>query len=213
MHIRLSKRQGEILKLVREKGPITGEEIGAYFNLTRATLRPDLAILTMTGLLDARPRVGYYDPGSKTRSYIAEQLETIPVKNVKALPVVVQLGQTVYEAVVTLFLEDLSTLFVVDKQGTLQGVITSKDLLKAAIGKTDLHSMPVDMVMTRFAQVVWVDESSPVLEALEKLNQCQVSCLPVLKGGRKLTGRFDLGIVLKLLEEMAQGHFEEVGEY
>jgi predicted ArsR family transcriptional regulator len=54
--IRLTKRQEGILKLVKEKGPITGEEIGANFNLSRATLRPDLAILTMSGLLDlSRP--------------------------------------------------------------------------------------------------------------------------------------------------------------
>jgi CBS domain-containing protein len=155
--------------------------------------------------------VGYFDPGPKARSFVAEQLETIPVKRVKALPIVVQQGQSVYEAVVTLFLEDLSTLFIVDQEGSLEGVLTSKDLLKAAIGKGDLQTMPVEMVMTRFPQVIWVDEDAPVTEALEKIHQSQVSCLPVLKGGRIPTGRFDLGIVLKLLEEMAQGHFEEGG--
>jgi len=163
----------------------------------------------MSGLLDARPRVGYFHPGPKARSYVAEQLETIPVKKVKALPAVIQQGQSVYEAVVTLFLEDLSTLFVVDSQGNLEGVLTSKDLLKAAIGKSDLQTMPVEMVMTRFAQVIWLDESISVTEALEKLIQSQVSCLPVLKSGRLPTGRFDLGIVLKLFEEMIQGNFEE----
>jgi CBS domain-containing protein len=207
--IRLNKRQGEILRLVREKGPITGEEIGAHFNLTRATLRPDLAILTMAGLLDARPRVGYFHPGPNARSFIAEQLETITVKKVKALPVVINKGQSVYDAVVSLFLEDLGTLFVVDEGGNLAGVLTSKDLLKAAIGKSDLQSMPVEMVMTRFPQVVWVDETAPVSEALDTLSQSQVSCLPVLRGGQMPTGRFDMGIVLKLFDEMAQGHFEE----
>lgn len=113
--------------MVRENGPITGEEIGAHFGLTRATLRPDLAVLTMAGLLDARPRVGYFHPGPKARSFVAEQLETIQVKKVKALPVVIQKGQSVYDAVVALFLEDLGTLFVVDGQGNLEGVLTSKD--------------------------------------------------------------------------------------
>lgn len=195
--------------MVREKGPLTGEEIGSHFNLTRATLRPDLAILTMAGLLDARPRVGYFHPGPKTKSFVAEQLEAIQVKKVKALPAVIQRGHTVYDAVVTLFLEDLSTLFVVDESGNLEGVLTSKDLLKAAVGKADLQSMPVEMVMTRYPQVVWVDETSPVSEALEKLAQSQVACLPVLKAGKAPTGRFDMGIVLKLFDEMAKGHFEE----
>ncbi|MGI6364701.1 MAG: CBS domain-containing protein [Bacillota bacterium] len=209
--IRLSKRQAEILELVKAKGPITGEEIGAHFNLTRATLRPDLAILTMSGLLDARPRVGYFYPGPKSRSFVGEQLETIMVKKVKALPVVIQQGLSAYDAAVTLFLEDCSTLFVVDAQGHLQGVLTSKDLLKAAVGKADLQTIPVEMVMTRFPQLVWVDEGAPVTEALAKLNQSQVACLPVLKDGKLATGRFDMGIVLKLLDEVANGYFEEGG--
>jgi len=125
--------------------------------------------------------------------------------------VVVQQGQSVYDAVVTLFLEDLGTLFVVDSKGNLQGLLTSKDLLKAAMGRSDLQTMPVEMVMTRSPQIVWVDESASVAEALEKLNQSQVACLPVLKGGKLATGRFDMGIVLKLLDEMARGHFEEGG--
>ena len=209
MAIRLSKRQREILKLVKEKGPITGDEIGEHFRLTRATLRPDLAVLTMTGLLEARPRVGYYYPGAKTGSLVAQMLETIKVRDVKALPVVIQQGNSAYEAVVTLFLEDSSTLFVVDGKGHLQGVLTSKDLLKVALGKPDLRAMPVEMVMTRLPQVIWVDEADSVATALEKLMESQVSCLPVLKDGKRATGRFDLSIVLKLLDEMAQGYFEE----
>lgn len=207
--IRLTKRQERILKLVKEKGPITSEAIGANFNLSRATLRPDLAILTMVGLLDARPRVGYFYPGHPPDSLLARQLETIAVKSVKALPLVIQRGQTAYEAVVTLFLEDRSTLFVVDEEGSLAGVLTGKDLLKAAAGKADLQAIPVDMVMTRFPQVLWVDEAASVVEALEKLKQSQVSCLPVLKGGRLPVGRFDLHVVLNLMDEMMLGHLEE----
>ncbi|RYD04099.1 hypothetical protein N752_16080 [Desulforamulus aquiferis] len=52
----LSKRQETILEIVKKNGPITGEQIAEQLNLTRATLRPDLSILTMAGLLEARPR-------------------------------------------------------------------------------------------------------------------------------------------------------------
>lgn len=58
--IELNKRQEEILEIVKENGPITGEQIAERLSLTRATLRPDLAILTMAGFFDARPRVGYF---------------------------------------------------------------------------------------------------------------------------------------------------------
>ena len=206
--IRLTKRQERILKLVKEKGPITSEAIGANFNLSRATLRPDLAILTMSGFLDARPRVGYFYPARPPDSLLAQQLETIAVKSVNAMPVVIQQGQSAYDAVVTLFLEDLSTLFVVDEAGALVGVLTSKDLLKAAIGKADLQTIPVDMVMTRFPQVVWLKESATVAEGLDKLKQSQVACLPVLKDGRLPVGRFDLDVVMNLLEETAYRHLE-----
>ncbi|MGG3736278.1 helix-turn-helix domain-containing protein, partial [Heyndrickxia coagulans] len=61
--IELTKRQEQILEIVKTNGPITGEHIAEKLNLTRATLRPDLAILTMAGYLDARPRVGYFYTG------------------------------------------------------------------------------------------------------------------------------------------------------
>lgn len=65
--IELNKRQEDILQIVKENGPITGEHIAERLNLTRATLRPDLAILTMAGFLDARPRVGYFYSGKNVR--------------------------------------------------------------------------------------------------------------------------------------------------
>ncbi|MBQ5860317.1 MAG: helix-turn-helix domain-containing protein, partial [Selenomonadales bacterium] len=50
--IELSERQQTILQIIEEKGPITGQEIAGMLNLSRAALRPDLAILSMAGLLD-----------------------------------------------------------------------------------------------------------------------------------------------------------------
>ena len=58
--IELNKRQEHIIQIVKDHYPITGESIAAQLGLTRATLRPDLAILTMAGYLEARPRVGYF---------------------------------------------------------------------------------------------------------------------------------------------------------
>jgi DNA-binding FadR family transcriptional regulator len=37
--------------------------IAKKLNVRRATLRPDLTVLTMAGLLEARPRVGYFYTG------------------------------------------------------------------------------------------------------------------------------------------------------
>lgn len=77
--IELNKRQEQILQIVKDEGPITGEHIADQLSLTRATLRPDLAILTMAGYLEARPRVGYFYTG-KTGA----QLLTDKIKNTGA---------------------------------------------------------------------------------------------------------------------------------
>ncbi len=73
----LTHRQEQIINIVKDNGPITGENIAEKLNLTRATLRPDLAILTMAGFLDARPRVGYFYTG-KTGS------ELLSIKEIKS---------------------------------------------------------------------------------------------------------------------------------
>jgi DeoR/GlpR family transcriptional regulator of sugar metabolism len=57
--IELNERQERILAIVKNEGPITGERIASLLNVTRAALRPDLAVLTMSGFLEAKPRVGY----------------------------------------------------------------------------------------------------------------------------------------------------------
>ena len=61
--ISLTERQKKIAEMVRERGPITGESIAQNLNVTRAALRSDLAILVMSGVLDARPKVGYFYTG------------------------------------------------------------------------------------------------------------------------------------------------------
>lgn len=73
--INLTSRQERIIQIVKDDGPITGENIAEQLNLTRATLRPDLAILTMSGILDARPRVGYFFSGKSTMQVIGESIK------------------------------------------------------------------------------------------------------------------------------------------
>lgn len=109
----LSKRQETILEIVKKEGPITGEQIAERLGLTRATLRPDMAILTMSGLLEARPRVGYFYSGKKPGREMAEKLHQTLISDIKSVPVVVPEQCTVYDAVVTMFIEDVGTMFVV----------------------------------------------------------------------------------------------------
>lgn len=73
--IELNQRQEQIVQIVKNNGPITGEKIAERLNLTRATLRPDLAILTMAGYLDARPRVGYFYTGKSSTQLLSDSIK------------------------------------------------------------------------------------------------------------------------------------------
>ncbi|AEG16141.1 MULTISPECIES: helix-turn-helix transcriptional regulator [Desulfofundulus] len=210
----LSKRQEAILEIVKKEGPITGEQIAERLSLTRATLRPDMAILTMAGLLEARPRVGYYYSGKTPNKVIAEKLHRIKVGEVKSVPVVVSEHCSVYDAVVTMFIEDVGTLIVVREGGILEGVISRKDLLKITLGGQDIHKLPVGVVMTRMPNVITVGPDDSVWLAAKKLITHEVDALPVVRpveGGDKnkdleVIGRLSKTNITRLFVELGEGN-------
>ena len=190
--IELNQRQEEILRIVKENGPITGEHIADQLNLTRATLRPDLAILTMSGFLDARPRVGYFYSGKKTSASVHETVTKLTVKDFYSTPVKVQENMTVYDAICHMFAEDVGTLFVVDDNGFLTGVLSRKDLLRTSIGSQDLNNIPLHIIMTRMPNITHCSKNDSLMVAAQKLIEREVDSLPVVierKGGLEVIGR------------------------
>jgi DeoR family transcriptional regulator, catabolite repression regulator len=179
--IELTKRQEHILQIVKENGPITGENIAEQLNLTRATLRPDLAILTMSGYLDARPRVGYFYTGKSSSQLLTENLQKIYVKDYQSIPVVVKENISVYDAICTMFLEDVGTLFVVDQNSILVGVLSRKDLLRASIGKQELTTFPVNIIMTRMPNITMCEREDLLIDIAKKLIDKQIDALPVVR--------------------------------
>ena len=69
----------------------------------------------MAGYLDARPRVGYFYSGKKPAKSISDSMNAMKVKDFQSMPVVVADNLSVYDAICHMFLEDVGTLFVVDK--------------------------------------------------------------------------------------------------
>lgn len=183
--IELNKRQEQILQIVKDNGPITGEHIADQLHLTRATLRPDLAILTMAGFLDARPRVGYFYTGRSGTQLLTDSLNHIFVKDYQSIPVVLNESISVYDAIVTMFLEDVGTLFVVDNQSVLVGVLSRKDLLRASIGKQELASIPVNIIMTRMPNITVCTKEDLMIDVAKKLIEKQIDSLPVVKETEK----------------------------
>ncbi|MDN6344675.1 MAG: helix-turn-helix domain-containing protein, partial [Tetragenococcus koreensis] len=77
-----SDRQKLIIEIVKAHEPITGDNIAAKLNLTKPTLRNDLSLLTMTGVLDARPKVGYIYSGQTIEPLLFEKLYTKKVDDI-----------------------------------------------------------------------------------------------------------------------------------
>jgi len=209
--VQLSQRQQQIVAIVKRSGPITSQQIARELNLTRAALRPDLTVLTMSGILEARPRVGYFLSTKPSQALVAEEIKKIKVGDVKGLPQVIRVDTSIYDAIVNMFIEDVGTLMVVDAEGRLEGVISRKDLLKAAIGGGDLQKMPASMVMTRMPNVICTAPEESVLAAARKIIEREVDALPVVRPadaeGKKLEviGRLTKTTIARLFVELGEG--------
>jgi len=207
--IELNKRQVEILDIVKGNGPITGEQIAERLKLTRSTLRPDLAILTMAGFLDARPRVGYFYSGKKTSQAISDNIAQMLVKDFQSIPIVVDESMTVYDAICHMFLEDVGSLFVVDKKSLLSGVLSRKDFLRTSIGNQDLNKIPVHMIMTRMPNITYCSKEDTIIEVANKLMSRQIDSLPVVKTGEdglEVVGRITKTNITRAFLSLADDH-------
>ena len=177
--MKLSKRQEQIAQIVREEGPVTGSAIAEHLEVTRSALRSDLSVLTMLGVLDARPNVGYYYVGLSKETQTAERLKSFLVSDVLSQAVVVSGETSLYDTIVTIFTEDVGTILVCD-DSYLVGVVSRKDLLRASMGQTDSHAMPISMIMTPVSKVITVEPTDTLVEAAQKMIDYEVDCLPVV---------------------------------
>lgn len=208
--IELSTRQRKIIKIVQENEPITSEQIAKRLSVTRATLRPDLAILTMVGILDARPKVGYFYSGKSSINIFAQEVKNIKVQDIMSVPIIVTEESSVYEGIVTLFLEDVGTIFVVS-QGSLTGIVSRKDFLKSAMGGVDMNKVPIGMIMTRSPNVITISPEDSALQAAIKIMDHEVDSLPVvskeIEDGQeviKVLGRISKSSITKLFVELCK---------
>lgn len=203
----LNERQEKILSIVKQHGPITGSKIAAQLSLTRATLRPDLAILTMSGFLDARPRVGYFYTGKETNDVIALKVNNILVKDVQSLPILITIETSIYDAIVKMFLEDVGTLYVIDNEQSLAGVVSRKDLLKGTMSFNDTENTPVSAVMTRTPNIAMCYSDDLLLYVAKQIIDRQIDSLPVVKesnGRIEVTGRITKTNITKVFVNLME---------
>jgi len=194
----LTERQKEIIDIVKKYQPITGKEIGERLYLTRSALRTDFSILTGMKILESKPKIGY--------SYI-EKKDSEKVKDIMGPSITVDTNLSVYETILNIFSKDVGTIFITD-QDSLVGVVSRKDLLKIAIGRTDIEKIPINIIMTRMPNIIYAEENESILESVQKLIKHQIDSLPVVrieeKNGKKIyhtVGRLTKTNIAKLFME------------
>lgn len=191
-------RQKQIIEIVRENQPITGDEIAKRLSLTRSALRTDFSILTKGGILISKPKVGYIYADKKEPKYIGDIMGKV---------VAVESDISVYDTILQIFAKDVGTIFIT-QQGELVGIVSRKDLLKIAIGNSDISKIPINVVMTRMPNIIYCEEGEEIIEGVKKLIEHQIDSLPVVKlemnGEKKvykLVGRVTKTNITKLFLE------------
>lgn len=210
LQIKLTSRQGKIIKLVKENQPITSEHLASMIGVTRAALRPDLAVLTMIGILEAKPKVGYICSKKPSYSIIYDYIKNIKVKDIMSAPVVVDESTAVYDSILNLFLNDVGTLFVENK-GILIGAVSRKDFLKIAVGNTDMHNVPVGVIMTRMPNIVCIEKEDSAYIAAQKIIEHEVDSLPVIEKSSD-NGKESIKIIGKVSKTNITKLFVKIGE-
>ncbi len=208
--INYTPRQEQIISIVKNNGPITSKAIASILGLTRSALRSDLSVLTMSGVLEARPKVGYIYSKKQVGNPLLDCILNIKIKDIMSKAVTVSEEATIYDAIVHLFLNDTGTLFVVN-QGLLIGAVSRKDFLKIAIGNTNIHKVPVGIIMTRMPNIVFVEEEDTAYLAAQRIIEHEVDSLPVVerqydgtKENYKVVGKVSKTNVTKLFVRLGQ---------
>ncbi len=215
--MKLTNRQEEIIRIVKEGQPVTSEALAENLGVTRAALRADLAILTMTGILDARPKVGYVYSGKNVNGNIMDNISKIKVEDIMSKPVTVNEATMVYDAIVYLFLNDVGTVFI-ENNGNLVGAASRKDFLKIAIGGTDIHKIPVSIIMTRMPNIIYGFKDDSAYSLAKKIIEHEIDSIPIVekinidengKESLKIVGKISKTNITKLFVKIGESNFGE----
>lgn len=178
--MKLTKRQKEIVEIVKKAQPISGEKISELLDVSRATLRSDLSFLTLVGILKASPKVGYTYAGSDLEMLFFFDTFQKKVEDVMTSPVLVAHDSFIQDAIITLFMYDADVLYVIDEKKQLLGILSRKDLLRAALN-ANIDVTPVAVCMTRMPHIKTCHKDLNILEAAALLQDFAIDSLPVVE--------------------------------
>ncbi|HKL12496.1 MAG TPA: helix-turn-helix transcriptional regulator [Halanaerobiales bacterium] len=193
----LSKRQKEIIEIVKNQGPISSKNIADQLGLSRATIRSDLSILSMLKILDAKPNVGYYLLQEDYQLREIERLYKKDIKEIMSDPIHVEEKTSIYDTIVKMFLEDVGSIVVLNENKKLSGVISRKDLLKMSIGQSNLKNTPVSLAMTRRPKIITVNPEATFIDAARKIRYHKIDFLPVINENDEVIGRISKTTIIR----------------
>jgi CBS domain-containing protein len=178
--MKLSERQDQIIEIVKDNQPIKSDEISEILKVNRATIRPDLKILTMMGILEAKRKVGYYHTGRSLLHILGSYIKTISVMEIQTQPTIVEEDTSIYAGIITMFTKNAGTLYVTEGK-YLSGIVSRKDFIKAMIGRKEVDSLPIPLIMTRMPNIIYLEPNESVYDAAYKTMYYEVESLPIIE--------------------------------
>ncbi|MBS4883023.1 MAG: CBS domain-containing protein, partial [Peptoniphilus harei] len=135
-------------------------------------------------------------------------LKKLKLRDYMSLPFSCDQKTSVYDVVVGLFMEDLSSMFITEG-GFLAGIVSRKDLIRFMIGDADIKKTPISIIMTRMPNVFYVDVEDSVYKAANLIVTKGIDSLPVVevKNNKDLevVGRFTKTNVTRLFVDVCDG--------
>ena len=203
--MKLTERQTDIINIVKQKEPISSRNIADKLGVSKAAIRTDLSVLTVLKILEAKPNVGYYVSNEDLTYRNFDDLKNITVSQIMVDAVTIKEDTSIYNTVVEMFVVDVGTVFIVDQEDKLYGVVSRKDLLKMSIGKSDLKKTPVSLAMTRMPNIITLTPEDKFYRAAEKIYDNKVDSLPVINKNNKVIAKVSKTTIISTFVNFERG--------
>ena len=89
-------------------------------------------------------------------------------------------------AIIEMSSKGLSMVTIVDEENHLKGIITDGDLRRMLEKGVDVYNETVSNVMTKTPK--WIDYREMAVNALQKMSDLKITCMPVLDQKKKVVG-------------------------
>ncbi|MDO5028499.1 MAG: CBS domain-containing protein [Bacillota bacterium] len=203
-----NSEQLRIIDLLKDQGRLSKKQIAEKLQVTKSDLESDLALLLNLGVISSSEKLGYFYQGSKNYIVFAEILKYYSVENIMSMPVIVEDTTSIYDTIVFLFLENVGSIYIT-KNLSLVGVVSRKDLLKAAISDLDLKTSQIKTIMTKKANIKKVSRTTSVYECAKTIIDAQIDGVPVVEnidGKEKVVGRVTKTNITSLFVKMGYNY-------